>query len=204
MRIECKIMRLRLAAVSAALILSTVSFAADRGSKVDLRAMLESPEALKSFSLEWEYPPNSDLYLYGGGRLIVQASPVALSDDVDDPFVMKAGGVVPTCTAMVGIEEIRSLLQLLLDKQFLALPEKSYVYSAVAYTTPKLKLHTIIIDDGKNHSERTFGVGEYEGKTDSLPAEFAAIEDALRKIRDSALPPHEKPCGLAPAINFGH
>ena len=140
--------------------------------------------------------------LYGGGRLILQ-SHLVVSNDPDNPFVLRNQGIVPTCRANVSISEIKGLIDLMIVKHFFDLPEQSYVYFTALNGKPKLALHRIIIDDGREQAERTFGVGEYEGENESLPPEFVAVEEALQKIRDAAFPPFNRPCGVAPAIRFG-
>jgi hypothetical protein len=83
------------------------------------------------------------------------------------------------------------------------LPEKGYVYSTVAQQRRKLELYTIAIDNGSQKANRPFGVGEYQGKSESLPTDFAAIDEALAKMRDSAFPPHHRPCRVSAGIRFG-
>jgi hypothetical protein len=154
-------------------------------------------------TLMWEYPPNAALYVYGDGRLILQVYPV-ISDDPDDPFVMRnRGGLVPTCQTKVTIEEVQALLGVMIEWHFFDLPEKGYIYSTVGQQRRKLELHTIAVENGKEKADRTFGVGEYQGMNESLPPDFAAIEETLAKMRDSAFRPHHRPCGVAAGIRFG-
>lgn len=137
-------------------------------------------------SLMWEYPPNAALYVYGDGRLRLQVYPV-VSDDPDDPFVMRnRSGFVPTCEAKINIDEIKSLVDLMIERHFFDLPEKGYVYSTVARKRRKLELYTIAVDNGSQKANRTLGIGEYQGRNESQPTDFAAIEEALVKMRDSA------------------
>src|SRR5438552_1809286 len=49
---------------------------------------------------------------------------------------------------------------------------------------------------------RTFGVGKFAGKEEKIPPDFSAIEDELKRLKDSAFPPDGKPCHFAPAIKF--
>ena len=112
-------------------------------------------------------------------------------------------GFVPTCQAKINIDEIKSLVDLMIERHFFDLPEKGYVYSTVAQQRRKLELYTIAVDNGTHKASRTFGTGEYQGRNESLPTDFAAIDDALAKMRDSAFPPHHRACGVAAGIRFG-
>jgi hypothetical protein len=192
----------RLAPLLSLISLLAVGADTDRHGRINLQRLLEDPVALQKLKLDWEYPPDADLYLYGNGTVILQAY-LVVSDDPDNPFVMKnRSGVVPTCRANVGTDDLRKLVRVMISNRFFDLPEKNYVYMTAAYGKPKLELHTIRLSDGTAQAERTFGVGEYQGRRESLPQEFVAVEDALRGIRDSAFPPSQRPCGVAPAIKF--
>lgn len=176
--------------------------ASERRSRINLTEMLQNPAVLQRMSLMWDYPPTA-LYLYGDGRLILQAYQV-IPDDPDDPYLIEnRGGLVPTCQTKIGVDDIRAVVGLMIDKHFFDLPEKSFVYSTAAYERRKLELHAIAVDNGREMANRTFGVGEFFGKTESLPPDFANIENALEKMRDSAFPPHHRPCGIAAAVSFG-
>ena len=174
----------------------------ERRGRIDLNGLLASPATLSQMILRWDYPPNSELYLYGDGRLVLQAYPV-VPDDPDSPFLLKNRSLVPTCSTRISTADIKALLQLMIERHFFDLPEKSYVYMTAAYARRNLELHTIAVDNGKEKAERTFGVGKYQGQEESIPPDFAAIEQALAKIRDSASLPSRRPCGVAPGIKFG-
>jgi hypothetical protein len=64
----------------------------------------------------------------------------------------------------------------------------------------ELELHQISIDSGAGKAARTFGVGTYTGKQETIPDDFAAIEEQLIQLRDFTL--SNKPCHFAPAIRF--
>jgi hypothetical protein len=173
---------------------------AEQRDRINLKELLDRPNALQRVSLMWEYPPNAALYVYGDERLILQTYPV-----VSDPFgVMRnRGGLVPTCRAKINRDDIKALVDLMIERHFFDLPERGYIFMSAAFEQPKLELHTIAIDNGQDIAARTFGVGEYEGKSESLPSDFASIELALTKIKDSAFPSRQRPCGFADAIRFG-
>jgi hypothetical protein len=173
----------------------------ERRGRIDLNGLLASPATLSQMVLRWDYPPNSELYLYGDGRLALQAYPV-VPDDPDSPFLLKNRSLVPTCSTRISTADIKALLQLMIERHFFDLPEKSYVYMTAAYARRNLELHTIAVDNGKEKAERTFGVGKYQGQEESFPPDFAAIEQALAKIRDSASLPSRRPCGVEPGIKI--
>lgn len=92
--------------------------ASERRGRIDLKALARNPDAFQRMSLMWEYPPNAALYVYGDGRLRLQVYPV-VSDDPDDPFVMRnRSGFVPTCQAKINIDEIKSLVDLMIERHF--------------------------------------------------------------------------------------
>jgi hypothetical protein len=74
-------------------------------------------------------------------------------------------GLVPTCQAKVDVDEIKSLVDLMIERHFFDLPEKGYVYSTVAQQRRKLDPYTIAVDNGSQKANRTFGVGEYQGRS---------------------------------------
>jgi hypothetical protein len=64
----------------------------------------------------------------------------------------------------------------------------------------ELEFHTISIDDGVGTAGKTFVVGEYAGKKESLPPDFLSIEKELQGIKESAFPHDKITCHFAPAI----
>jgi len=42
----------------------------------------------------------------------------------------------------------------------------------------------------------------FDGKQETIPADFVAIEDEMKRLRDSIFTPGAKPCHFATAINF--
>lgn len=177
--------------------------ASDLHSRVNLGEILQNPALLHRMSLMWEYPPNVALYVYGDGRLILQAYPV-IPDDPDNPIAMtRRNGLVPTCKNKIASDDVSALIRWMIEKHFFDLPDKSFAYNTAALQRRKLELHTIAVDSGKERAARTFAVGKYGDQDESLPANFVALEDALAKMRDSAFPPAQRPCGVAPGIKFG-
>jgi hypothetical protein len=150
----------------------------------------------------WAYPPNFELYLHGDGRLVLQAYPV-VPDEPDNPFLLENRSLVPTCATTISTSDVKALVRLMIERHFFELIEKSYVYMTAVYERRKLELHTIAVDNGKEKADRTFGIGKYQGQDEFIPPNFAAIEESLAKMRDSAFPPSHRPCGVAPGIKFG-
>jgi len=69
-------------------------------------------------------------------------------------------------------------------------------------TSLHLELHTIVIDDGQAEARRAFGIGKFDGKKETIPADFLAFEDEMKRLRNSVFPSGAKTFHFAPAINF--
>src|SRR5205814_4316507 len=108
----------------------------------------------------------------------------------------------PTCRAKVGQEVVKDLVRLIIQRHFFELTEKQFIFIYAAQSDEQLELHTIVINDGLGKTSRTFGVGKYAAKEEKIPPDFSAIEDELKRLKDSAFPPDGKPCHFAPAIKF--
>ena len=97
--------------------------------------------ALQKLKILYE-PPSPESYqaffVYGDGSLVWQAYPKR-------PMSLTA---VPTCRSKVSSEQIKSLVQLLIHRHFLDLPEKRFIFVLAAQGKEELELHTIAIDDG--------------------------------------------------------
>jgi hypothetical protein len=164
---------------------------------LDLEPLLQDPETLQRLTVVyvdglvhkgWTHR----FFVRGDGSLILQTfpqRPLAVTD-------------IPTCRAQVGQEVVRDLVRLIIKRHFFELPERLFLFVYAAQVNDELELHTIVIDDGQANTRRTFGVGKFDGKNDPIPADFLAIEDEMKRLRDSVFPPGAKPCHFAPAINF--
>jgi hypothetical protein len=164
--------------------------------RLDLEPLLQDPAALQRLTVVY-LPPSQKgwiqlFFVRGDGSLILQAHP-------DRPMAITD---IPTCRAKVGQDVVKNLVQLIIQKHFLELPEKQFIFLYAAQSNEKLELHTVIINDGLVKTSRTFGVGKFAGKEERIPPDFSAIEDELKRLRDSAFPPDGKPCHFAPAIKF--
>jgi hypothetical protein len=163
----------------------------------DLEPLLQDPEALQRLTVVYldDIVHNGwthRFFVRGDGSLILQAfpePPLAVTD-------------VPTCRAQVSQEVPKDLVRLISKMHFFELPERSFLFVNVTQANEKFELHSIVIDDREGKASRTFGVGMFDGKKETIPADFLAIEDEMKRLRDSALPPGEKPCHFARAIHF--
>ncbi|HWY68055.1 MAG TPA: hypothetical protein VNX88_05290 [Terriglobales bacterium] len=95
-------------------------------------------------------------------------------------------GVFPTCKAMISPEKVRNVIRLMIQVRFFDLPQKSFVYlfasDDVEDLEKELERHSIALDDGTIHAQRDFAAGTYMGKKESIPQEFAAVENAMQQL----------------------
>jgi hypothetical protein len=164
--------------------------------RLDLEPLLQDPAALQRLTVVY-LPPSQKgwiqlFFVRGDGSLILQAHP-------DRPMAITD---LPTCRAKVSQDVVKDLVQLIIQRHFFELPEKQFIFLYAAQGNEKLELHTITINDGLAKTSRTFGDGKSGGKEEKIPPDFSAIEDELKRLKDSAFPPDGKPCHFAPAIKF--
>ena len=163
---------------------------------LDLEPLLQGPVALERLTVVYQPPIHEGwvrlFFVRGNGALILQASP-------DRPMAVTD---IPTCRAKVSQDVVNELVRLIIQRHFFELPEKQFIFVYAAQGDEKLELHTITIDDGLGKTSRTFGVGKFAGKEEKIPPDFSAIEDELKRLKDSAFPLGGKPCHFAPAIKF--
>jgi hypothetical protein len=163
---------------------------------LDLEPLLQDPVALQRLTVVYRPPIHEGwvqlFFVRGNGALILQASP-------DRPMAVTD---IPTCSAKVSQDVVKELVRLIIQRHFFELPEKQFIFVYAAQGDEKLALHTITIDDGLGNTSRTFGVGKFAGKEEKIHPDFSAIEDELKRLKDSAFPPGGKPCHFAPAIKF--
>jgi hypothetical protein len=162
----------------------------------DLEPLLKDPAALQKLKIMY-LPPirrgwGQVFVVRGDGSLILQAHP-------DRPMPVAD---IPTCTARVSQDAVKDLVRLIIQKRFFDLPERHFIFMDAAQGMEELEMHTIAIDDGLGKTRRTFGIGKFAGKEETIPPDFSAIEDELKRLRDSAFPPAGKICHFAPAITF--
>jgi hypothetical protein len=164
--------------------------------RLDLEPLLQDPAALQRLTVVYRPPSQKGwiqlFFVRGDGSLILQTHP-------DRPMAITD---IPTCRAKVSQHVVKDLVQLIIQRHFFELPEKQFIFLYAAQSNEKLELHTITINDGLAKTSRTFGVGKFAGKEEKIPPDFSAIEDELKRLKDSAFPPDGKPCHFAPAIEF--
>lgn len=161
--------------------------------RLDLEPMLQDAQALRKLTIMYAPPAHHGFQLFfvhGDGSLILQAypqRPIAATD-------------IPTCRNKVSQDKVRDLVRLVIDRHFWDLPEKRFLFVYAAQGEGELELHQISIDNGTEKASRTFGVGTYAGKQETIPNDFTAIEEQLIQLRDFTL--SNKPCHFAPAVKF--
>lgn len=162
-------------------------------SKLDLEPMLHDDRALAKFAVMYESPTAGRssrlLFVHGDGSLALQmypGRPMATTD-------------MPTCTGQVAPQEIQDLIKTMIERHFWSLSEKQYMFLGRVPTNEEFGLHQIFVGNGSEKSVRSFGAGMYMDKKESIPEDFAAIEQYLKKFADIAL---TKPCHFAPALEF--
>ena len=180
--------------ISTILLVFLLQAAEPQRHQLDLEPLLRDSAALQKLKILYE-PPSPKSYqaffAYGDGSLVWQAYPRRPMSLLE----------VPTCRSRVSPYKVKNLVSLIVQKRFFDLPEKRFLFVSVAQGKEELELHTIAIDDGIGKASRTFGIGEYAGKVETIPPEFSAIEQELKQLKDSAFPPSEKTCHLARAVN---
>ena len=166
-----------------------------RQHQLDLEPLLRDPAALQKLRILYSPPvrkTHQEFVVFGDGSVILQAYP-------NRPMALTE---VPTCRSKVSPDRINGLVRLIIQRHFFDLPEKQFIFVYAAQGPENLELRTIAIDNGIGKASRTFGVGEYAGKEESIPPDFSAIEEELKQRRDSAFPPAGKTCHFEPLIKF--
>lgn len=164
--------------------------------RLELEPLLQDPAALQKLTVVY-LPPGQkgwiqQFFVRGDGSLILQAHP-------DRPMAITD---IPTCRAKVSQDVVKDLVRLIIQRHFLELPDKQFIFIYAAQSNEELELHTITINDGLAKTSKTFGSGKYAGKEEKIPPDFSAVEDELKRLKDSAFPPNGKPCHFAPAIKY--
>jgi len=76
-------------------------------------------------------------------------------------------------------------------------PDKNFLFINGLPSHDELQIHRVLISDGTEKAGRVFAVGVYAGKPESIPADFAVIEQQLKQSAISG-----KARYPAPAIPF--
>jgi hypothetical protein len=161
--------------------------------RLDLKKVLNDSAALDKLVIEYRPTDTSVLFVYGTGRVVTQAHPQIGSSEL-----------VPTCVGKIGQAEVRGLVQEMINHRFFDLPLNEYYFMTASDEGDDfwraLKLHSITIDDGHSRASRQFADGIYQDKKQTIPADFAAIEEILVRMGKSAVT--DKPCHVAPGISL--
>lgn len=86
------------------------------------------------------------------------------------------------------------------QRHFERLPQNGFPNYVGASEEFPWKLRIMVVDADMLHRVWAFETGEMNGHLESIPADFAVVEDSLRKLRSKALPADGKPCTHAPKI----
>ena len=145
--------------------------------RLDLERLLNDPQAMQSLMIAYvSYDNKLSLFVFGNGRVVTQ--PTTATTDL-----------VPTCSADISDEQIRSLVQLLIKKRFFDLPQEDFIMlNASVNDWAKIQVQTIRVMDDEGIASRSFGAGYYNGQKQSLPSDFSDIRVALEELRQTAFP----------------
>jgi len=155
-----------------------------------LASMLTDTSSRKDLRIYYD-ESHEGLFVYGDGRLALQK--YRTDGTVEDD------GVVPTCTSTASRQEIESLVRLMIQRHFVELPQNgfpNYVGAAEAFPW---HLHIIMISSKSTHGLWVFETGELNGRRESIPPDFAAVEIGLRTLKNSMT---GTPCPDAPKVKL--
>lgn len=108
--------------------------------------------------------------------------------------------LLPTCRGTVSRQDVRRLLEAMVQRDFFGLPRKTYlIVNGDEQDWRKLKLHSIGIKTPQNSVQRSFAAGEYDDKREELPKDFVLLENAVLDLKRQAIP-HDRPCTVAPPL----
>jgi hypothetical protein len=161
--------------------------------QLDLQAIMRDNQGLQKLRIMYDSPTEHGfhlLFVSGDGTLILQAYPRR----------MMARNDVPTCKERISPDKVKEILGLMIERRFWALPEKQFIFFDNWPNPSEFELHEIFVSNGSEKAGRSFGIGTYGGKPESIPADFAIIERQFKNLEQAAFP--GKPCHLAPAIKF--
>jgi hypothetical protein len=155
--------------------------------------MMRDDQRLQKLKIMYESPTEHGfhlLFIKGDGTLILQAYPGR----------MMARDDVPTCKERISPYKVREILGSMIERRFWELPEKQFIFLGNWPNPSEFELHEIFVSNGAEKAGRSFGIGTYGGKPESIPADFAVIERKFKNLERATFP--GKPCHLAPAGKF--
>jgi hypothetical protein len=139
----------------------------------DLRSVLSNNAALSSVEV---------LYRVEGQVIAVRGDGTVLKQSTRQRLPL-----LPTCKGMAALVDVRHLLEVMLAEQFFDLPQKSYILLNEDWRT--LQMHSISIKAAGGSAKRDFSAGEYGGKRQEIPDNFARVEKAISELESKAIPP---------------
>jgi hypothetical protein len=95
--------------------------------------------------------------------------------------------LLPTCKGTIALVDVRHLLETMLAAQFFDLPQKSYLLLNEDWQT--LQMHSISIKAAGGSAKRDFSAGEYGGKLQEVPDNFARVEKVITELQSKAISP---------------
>lgn len=161
--------------------------------QVDLQAIMRDNQGLQKLTILNESPTEHGfhlLFVSGDGTLILQAYPRR----------MMARNDVPTCKERISPDKVKEILSLMIERRFWELPEKQFIFLGNWPNPSEFELHGIFVSNGAEKAGRSFGIGTYGGKPESIPSDFAIIERQFKNLEQAAF--SGKHCHLAPAVKF--
>jgi hypothetical protein len=152
----------------------------------DLRSVIADDAMLRSVTI-WQFAGGQWLVVRGTGEVSFQSA---------GPNVQ----LLPTCRGTVSPQEVRRLLEAMVQRDFVGLPRKTYlIVNGDEQDWRKLKLHSIGIKTAQGSVKRDFAAGEYDDKREELPKNFVLLENAMLDLKRQAIP-HNRPCTFAPSL----
>jgi hypothetical protein len=170
---------MRFSAVLAIAIAQAVSISAPERN-LDLRSVLSNDAELSSIELLYSVEEQV-IAVRGDGTVLKQSTKQGLS-------------LLPTCRGTVASADVRQLLEEMLAVHFFDLPQKSYMLLNQDWRT--LQMHSISIKAAGRTAKRDFSAGEYAGKAQEIPKDFAQVENAIVDLESKAIPPETR-CTVA-------
>lgn len=117
----------------------------------DLRRIIADDAMLRSVTF-WQF---------AGEQLVVVRGPGGVSFQSASRNMQ----LLPTCRGTVAPQDVRGLLEAMVQRDFLSLPRKTYlIVNGDQQGLRKLKLHSIGIKTPQGSVKRDFAAGEYDDK----------------------------------------
>jgi len=161
--------------------------------QLDLEPLLHDAQTLQKVTIMYDSPLKQGfelLFVRGDGILIQQRYPGRPVSTTD----------VPTCKGKIDQVKVKEVISQLVGKHFWEFPEKRFLFIGGEPSHEEFEVHGIFVSNGAEKAGRVFGVGTYAGKKESIPNDFAIIEQHLKDLARSTF--SDKPCRLATAVQF--